>query len=197
VRLSFDSRTGKSCGTVALPCFEVATSCARHARGWGGPSRAVYDRSLDAVWCGDHARADAILAADPQLVARAAKGFASGRRRRSKQQPSSGLGDASLRISSNGAVAAWRHAVTLGGAPRQPRHGGGSLTACSADRRARSSIPRNRDGGLIHGALDPWGFRLGDTTSALACFLARALAWTRRHCQPDTMRSIGCCASIS
>jgi ankyrin repeat protein len=29
------------------------------------------DRLLDALWCGDDARADAILAADPQLVARA------------------------------------------------------------------------------------------------------------------------------
>ena len=29
------------------------------------------DRLLDALWCGDDARADAVLAADPQLVARA------------------------------------------------------------------------------------------------------------------------------
>src|SRR5262249_46320479 len=32
------------------------------------------DQLLDALWCGDGARADAVLAADPQLMARASQG---------------------------------------------------------------------------------------------------------------------------
>src|SRR5262249_24819827 len=39
--------------------------------------------------------------------------------------------------------------------------------------------------------------RPDDTASAHTCSSAPALAWTRRPCQPDTMPSIGCCASTS
>jgi ankyrin repeat protein len=57
-----------------VSAFDVARKCGHAAvldllLKRAGP----LDRLLDALWCGDDARADAVLAADPQLVARAPK----------------------------------------------------------------------------------------------------------------------------
>ena len=93
-----------------------------------------------------------VFAADPQLVARAPEKLCSGRRRRPEQQPSGRQRHAPPRISSDSAVAARRHAVALGSVPRQRGHDGGSFAVQSTDRRARSPVPRDRNG-----LADPWG----------------------------------------
>jgi hypothetical protein len=49
---------------------------------------------------------------------------------------------------------------------------------------------------VIHGALNPWGISTGQHHER-APATRRGCKSTRRHCQPLTMLSIRCCASIS
>ena len=90
------------------------------------------DRLLDALWNGDTAAADAILASSPGLVEQAPRQrHAARRRRRPQQQDRRRRSHARARLSGDRDVAAWRDAAALGGMARQSRHGARGAQASS------------------------------------------------------------------
>ncbi len=120
------------------------------------------DRLLDALWCGDDARADAVLAADPQLVARAPE--------RALRQ----VADAAR----NNSLAAVRAMLRRGfPATAMSQHGGRPLhwAAFHGNTDMVEDVLRYEPpihvqdrqfhgtamDWLIHGALNPWGFSTG------------------------------------
>ena len=120
------------------------------------------DRLLDALWCGDDARADAILAADPRLVAQAPA-------RASRQ-----VADAARNNNLAAVRAMLRRGFPVtalsqhGGMPLQwaAFHGNPDMIADvlrydpPIDARDRQ-FDGTAMGWLIHGALNPWGFSTG------------------------------------
>ena len=153
------------------------------------------DRLLDALWCGDNARAETLLADDPQLVAHAPQKASAS----AMDQPVH-RGPVELAI----LRADWRivpqnflHHVRVA-VERRPvqRH----ATVLRQRRHRKSAAEHCPDGRKVvvpGGVGDRGDLRADDTASAHACSSARGFAWTRRHCQPDTMPSIGHCASTS
>ena len=117
------------------------------------------DRLLDALWCGDDARADAVLAADPQLVACAPK--------RALRQ----VADAARNNNLLAVSAMLRHGFPV---TALSQHGATPLhwaafhgNAVMMQEVLRHNPPINAQdrqfhgtamGWLIHGALNPWGF---------------------------------------
>jgi ankyrin repeat protein len=120
------------------------------------------DRLLDALWCGDDARAEAILAADPQLVARAPE--------KALRQVADAARNNNLPV-----VSAMLHRGFPVTAPSQ--HGATPLHWAAFHGNAdmmevvlRYNPPIDAQdpqfhgtamGWLIHGALNPWGFATG------------------------------------
>jgi ankyrin repeat protein len=120
------------------------------------------DRLLDALWCGDEARADAVLAADPQLVARAPdkalRQVADAARNNNHRAVSAMLrrGFPVTALSQHGATPLHWAAF----------HGNAEmmedvlLYAPPIDAQDRQFQGTAMDW-LIHGALNPWGFSIG------------------------------------
>lgn len=120
------------------------------------------DRLLDALWCGADARADALLAADPQLVARA------------PEQALHQVADAARNnnLPAVRAMLARGFPVTAlsqhGGTPLHwaAFHGNANMTADVLDYNSPLDARDRHFHGtamdwLIHGALKPWGFSTG------------------------------------
>ena len=117
---------------------------------------------LDALWCGDDARADAVLAADPQLVACAPE--------RALRQ----VADAARNNNLLAVSAMLRHGFPV---TALSQHGATPLhwaafhgNAVMMEEVLRHNPPINAQdrqfhgpamGWLIHGALNPWGFSTG------------------------------------
>src|SRR5215831_8747398 len=135
------------------------------------------DRLLDSLWCGDDARADAILAADPQLVARA---------------PESALRQVADAARNNNLVAVSAMLRRKFPVAARSQHGATPLhwaafhgNAAMVEDVLRYNPPigaqdrqfhGNPMGWLIHGALNPWGSSTG-RHGECAHLLLRAGAW--------------------
>ncbi|HEX4553906.1 MAG TPA: hypothetical protein VH249_07975 [Xanthobacteraceae bacterium] len=120
------------------------------------------DRLLDALWCGDDARADAVLAADPQLVAHAS---AKALRQVADAARNNNLAAVSAMLRRGFPVTA----LSQHGAPPlhwAAFHGNADMMEDilrydppidAQDRQFHGTAM----GWLIHGALNPWGFSTG------------------------------------
>ena len=155
------------------------------------------DHLLDALWCGDKQRADALLAVDPHLIERA-RAIASRRVADAARNNNIVAVRAMLRANFP-ATGLSQHGAT-------PLHWAAFHGNCEMlEDVLRHNPPidtRDRQfqatpiSWLIFGALNPWhAVATGRTMSAHACCWALALRWLRRHCLPAMMASIGFCAS--